>query len=91
LIRVTISKAPLDEPPGEGILSVDDFDALSWLSFEQLAELRHRGAFSTVAQTFAACCARCLAEKDPEIVELPEQWYQVRISLPNSQIKPLIS
>ncbi|GAB7360221.1 hypothetical protein MBLNU230_g7981t1 [Neophaeotheca triangularis] len=30
--------------------------ALSDLCFEQLAELRHRGAFSTVAQTWIACC-----------------------------------
>lgn len=30
---------------------------LSDLCFEQLAELRHRGAFSTVAQTWIACCA----------------------------------
>ncbi|KAK5726895.1 hypothetical protein LTR15_002785 [Elasticomyces elasticus] len=29
---------------------------LSGLCFTQLAELRHRGAFSTVAQTWIACC-----------------------------------
>ncbi|KAF2150511.1 hypothetical protein K461DRAFT_258930 [Myriangium duriaei CBS 260.36] len=28
------------------------------LCFTQLIELRHRGAFSTVAQTFSACCIR---------------------------------
>ncbi|KAF2215287.1 hypothetical protein CERZMDRAFT_36176, partial [Cercospora zeae-maydis SCOH1-5] len=30
----------------------------SALCFTQLAELRHRGAFSTVAQTWVACCSR---------------------------------
>ncbi|GIZ45496.1 hypothetical protein CKM354_000865900 [Cercospora kikuchii] len=30
----------------------------STLCFTQLAELRHRGAFSTVAQTWVACCNR---------------------------------
>ena len=32
---------------------------LSNLCFTQLAELRHRGAFSTVAQTWITCCTRC--------------------------------
>lgn len=37
------------------------------LSFEQLAALRHRGAFSTVARTFSLCCeqlARALSVSD---------------------------
>lgn len=32
---------------------------LSELCFTQLVELRHRGAFSTVAQTWTVCCLRC--------------------------------
>ena len=35
--------------------------SLGDLCFIQLAELRHRGAFSTVAQTWLACCSRCSA------------------------------
>ena len=33
--------------------------SLGNLCFAQLAELRHRGAFSTVAQTWITCCKRC--------------------------------
>jgi hypothetical protein len=32
------------------------------LSFTALVELRHRGAFSAVAQAFAACCLRAARE-----------------------------
>jgi hypothetical protein len=38
---------------GDGVEGLDD---LCELSFTQLAELRHRGAFSTVAQTWVTCC-----------------------------------
>ncbi|KAL8672193.1 MAG: hypothetical protein Q9168_003325 [Polycauliona sp. 1 TL-2023] len=51
------------------------------LAFTELAELRHRGAFSTVSQTFADCCVRCEESKDPEIQSLPKKWYQVRIQI----------
>lgn len=47
------------------------------LAFTELAELRHRGAFSTVSQTFAACCSQCARSEDPETKALPEEWYQV--------------
>ncbi|KAL9001465.1 MAG: hypothetical protein Q9169_000040 [Polycauliona sp. 2 TL-2023] len=49
------------------------------LAFTELAELRHRGAFSTVSQTFAECCIRCMESKDPETRLLPKEWYQVRL------------
>lgn len=34
----------------------DDVTRIGDLAFMQLAELRHRGAFSTVSQTFTASC-----------------------------------
>ncbi|KAL8775229.1 MAG: hypothetical protein Q9209_000235 [Squamulea sp. 1 TL-2023] len=46
------------------------------LVFTELAELRHRGAFSTVSQTFAECCARCVESDNPETQALPKEWYQ---------------
>ncbi|KAI4089386.1 MAG: hypothetical protein LQ339_008555 [Xanthoria mediterranea] len=46
------------------------------LAFTELAELRHRGAFSTVSQTFSDCCIRCVESKDLETQELPKSWYQ---------------
>lgn len=49
------------------------------LAFQQLAELRHRGAFSTVSDTFAACCLRCAQSEDSRTRVLPRQWYQVSL------------
>ncbi|KAL8920823.1 MAG: hypothetical protein Q9172_004329 [Xanthocarpia lactea] len=46
------------------------------LTFTELRELRHRGAFSTVSQTFADCCIRCVESKDSETQALPGEWYK---------------
>ncbi|KAL8685875.1 MAG: hypothetical protein Q9224_005633, partial [Gallowayella concinna] len=46
------------------------------LAFTELAELRHRGAFSTVSQTFAECCIRCVQSNDLQTQALPREWYQ---------------
>ena len=59
-------------------LDSGDYKRIGWLSFTQLAELRHRGAFSTVSQTFALCCAKCLRAGESESKKLPEYWYKVR-------------
>jgi Putative death-receptor fusion protein (DUF2428) len=50
--------------------------AIYALCFEQLTGLRHRGAFSTVAQTFSLCCEQ-FATVDSTGGEF-EKWYQVR-------------
>ncbi|KAL8937107.1 MAG: hypothetical protein Q9211_003859 [Gyalolechia sp. 1 TL-2023] len=50
------------------------------LALEQLAELRHRGAFSTVSQTFAECCLWCARSDDSETQALPKEWYQKTLS-----------
>lgn len=54
-----------------------DYDTIGALSFVQLSELRHRGAFSAVSQSFITCCVRCSENKDPEISSLPDGWYEV--------------
>jgi Putative death-receptor fusion protein (DUF2428) len=54
-----------------------DYEAIGTLSFAQLSQLRHRGAFSAVSQTFETCCVRCAENKDLEISGLPDMWYQV--------------
>lgn len=64
----------------------EDFQKLGNLAFTQLAELRHRGAFSSVSQTFASCCRKCAQANqlsDPQInlspiSRLPVHWYKVR-------------
>ncbi|KAJ6063335.1 uncharacterized protein N7446_007455 [Penicillium canescens] len=58
-------------PSGDDGLQRADFAKIGGASFTQLAELRHRGAFSNVSQTFATCCQRCSSAKDPSIRELP--------------------
>lgn len=63
-------------PATEHGLQREDFERVGQISFMQLAELRHRGAFSTVSQTFATCCQRCSSSKDQSIQELPKAWYQ---------------
>ncbi|CAG7982284.1 unnamed protein product [Penicillium olsonii] len=63
-------------PSGNSGLNRTDFEKIGGASFTQLAELRHRGAFTNVSQTFATCCQRCSASKDPAIRELTRGWYQ---------------
>ena len=61
--------------------SYDIIASFGKLAFTQLAELRHRGAFSTVSKTFTACCTRCVKDTDPAIVELPKKWCEVSFPL----------
>lgn len=49
------------------------------LSFIQLAQLRHRGAFSTVAQTFADFCRFCASCESASVQVLPGIWAKVRL------------
>lgn len=71
-----ITKAPIGDNE-RSLLSPTLFEKLGRLCFTQLLELRHRGAFSTVSQTFAAFCRRCATSNIPSLRALPETWYQV--------------
>jgi hypothetical protein len=51
------------------LLSQTDFDKLSYLAFTELSALRHRGAFSAVAQAFTACCMRASALQRSDLLE----------------------
>ncbi|ORY10759.1 putative death-receptor fusion protein-domain-containing protein [Clohesyomyces aquaticus] len=74
LIRTMALKAPVGNSEST-ILTPETFERLGRLCFTQLAELRHRGAFSTVAQTFAVFCRRCVALDNEKLRSLPEEWY----------------
>lgn len=50
-------------------LKPEDLERLARLAFTQLTELRHRGAFSAVAHTYAACCLRCHQSGRIDILE----------------------
>jgi hypothetical protein len=75
LLHATIINATYG-PEGADGLNRADFEKVGRTSFTQLAELRHRGAFSTVATTFTVTCQRCSQSKDAPIQELPEIWYK---------------
>ena len=64
--------------PGK-CFSHDDLESMGRLCFVQLAELRHSGAFSTVAHAFAACCAACRKSSELPIRGLPDIWYKVSL------------
>lgn len=51
------------------------FERIGNLSFVQLSTLRHRGAFSTVSQTFSTCCQQC-KHLDGKGEDLLVSWYQ---------------
>lgn len=70
-------------------LTYADLQRIGRLSFIQLAELRHRGAFSTVATTFAFCCQRCGESKDSDIRMLPKGWYRDVLDLISEQSNKL--
>jgi len=55
---------------------------LGGLCFTQLAELRHRGAFSTVAQTFAYVCAESATSANPQVARMIDDSYDVSIVHP---------
>lgn len=57
---------------------------LSELCFTQLAELRHRGAFSTVAQTWTVCCLTCARMEQHETSRVLLLWYEKIIQILNA-------
>ena len=58
----------------------EDYQKFGHLAFTQLAELRHRGAFSTVSHTFAACCMMCARSTQQVGRECPKTWYKVNFA-----------
>ncbi|KAL2181602.1 putative death-receptor fusion protein-domain-containing protein [Thermothelomyces heterothallicus CBS 202.75] len=81
LLRLLVGTLRLKNTAGAPLPPIDVFRETGYLAFEQLASLRHRGAFSTVSYTFSTCCqlTQQLREVYPEIDEaenLLREWYQ---------------
>lgn len=84
LMNLMVTSNHYNSPDSNRGFRYEDFQRLGNLAFSQLAELRHRGAFSAVSQTFSACCKRCAQVehsveqeiKGPLISQLPQKWYQ---------------
>ncbi|CAD0106145.1 unnamed protein product [Aureobasidium uvarum] len=78
LLRAIVKDCPFTSLNHE-LLSPQQLRQLGDLTFTQLAELRHRGAFSTVAQTFVVCCMRSNSSAITVSQDL-EDWYQTAIN-----------
>ena len=76
-------QALLSHPRNDHLLASEK--RVGGLSLKQLAGLRHRGAFSTVAQTFTTCCLNCATSKCRDAAGLPKQWYS--LTLDSIQVK----
>jgi hypothetical protein len=55
------------------------------LCIDQLSNLRHRGAFSTVAQTFSVLCERIAESDDDATSRLRDMWYESAVTTLNHQ------
>jgi hypothetical protein len=66
---------------GGTALDRKDYDAGGKLLLQQLADIRHRGAFSAVSPSFVALCTRCFRSIDPELQELPRTWLKSNMDL----------
>ena len=80
LLHAIIANKGYGPTPSDGHgLSYENYRKVGTLSFSQLAQLRHRGAFSTVSQTFSACCTACAGSSDLNLSGLVRSWYHVRV------------
>ncbi|EXJ64489.1 hypothetical protein A1O7_00825 [Cladophialophora yegresii CBS 114405] len=69
--------------------SRDLFHAIGSLCLDQLISLRHRGAFSTVAQTFNQCCEKIRLAADASVHGLIQEWYTVALAQIDEQANRL--
>ena len=77
LMHAIVDRVLSDGQESSSILPTVNYSVYGRVLFTQLAELRHRGAFSAVAQTFAAWCTMCSMSKEPTVSNLPKEWYKV--------------
>jgi len=78
LIRALVTKCPVSIE-ASSLMSPNELRTLGNLCFVQLVELRHRGAFSTIAQTFIACCVRCANTDGSQ--NAVQDWYNRALSI----------
>lgn len=82
LLGVLVSTKNGSSPTEEQAKGSKRLDDLCNLCFTQLAELRHRGAFSTVAQTWITCCVRSAGLSGPDKLHA---WYGRVLSILHNQ------
>ncbi|KAI0105537.1 putative death-receptor fusion protein-domain-containing protein [Nemania sp. FL0031] len=77
LLRTIAQNARYDRKQGFLAPSWRNFENIGNLTFDELSNLRHRGAFSTVSQTFTACCqlVHCIPSRQRD-TDLLQKWYE---------------
>ncbi|XXH04700.1 Mitochondrial import inner membrane translocase subunit tim23 [Hypoxylon texense] len=75
LMRIIASNARQTRGRGLLVPSRQNFETIGRLTFDELSNLRHRGAFTTVSQTFTSCCqlVKYFQNDGPSLLE---KWYQ---------------
>lgn len=63
----------------------DNIIEIGPILLEQLATIRHRGAFSSVYPTFVSCCKLCIKRK--ELAFIPSQWLEENLKLIQTKSK----
>jgi hypothetical protein len=86
LLACAILEAPIFQ--GQNTLSLSSLkylESIGLLCMDQLSNLRHRGAFSTVAQTFFTLCGRIGEFNGGSIDRLRNVWYERAVSTIDQQ------
>jgi hypothetical protein len=74
LLRTLLSKAPLNDDDS-GMINHSIFEEIGEVTFLQLGNLRHRGAFTTVSQTFVVFCEKCSLLQGNLPIKPLNHWY----------------
>jgi hypothetical protein len=86
LLVCAILDAPIFQGRGASShSSLKIFESIGVLCMDQLSNLRHRGAFSTVAQTFFALCGRIGKSNDDLVAKLRDVWYENAVATIDEQ------
>ncbi|KAI0389979.1 hypothetical protein F5Y17DRAFT_446624 [Xylariaceae sp. FL0594] len=77
LMRIIAQNVRYDRASALFAPTWQNFEDIGNLTFDQLSNLRHRGAFSTVSQTFTGCCqlVQCVPGHQDQAINLLIQWY----------------
>ncbi|RYP58547.1 hypothetical protein DL769_008921 [Monosporascus sp. CRB-8-3] len=78
LMKTIANNARNERAKGLLTLSRNSFERIGRLTFEELSNLRHRGAFTTVTQTFANCCqlVKYFPAPTTKGASLLDEWYK---------------
>jgi hypothetical protein len=86
LLLCAILGSPIfKERDGMSLSKLKALEAMGHLCIDQLSNLRHRGAFSTVAQTFSVLCGRIAESNDDAASRLRDMWYESAVTTLNHQ------